>query len=87
MELLLQTIQQLKGTRYCYSALSNFNVSYDETDGSFLIKIPCSDRGTPCIKYDGVKLTYYIDECRGYSDPECADIEDLFDTMYFIEED
>ena len=55
----------------------------------FMIEIHRSERrGIAFVKYDGVKLSYYIEDIHDADDvTTCHSVVSLYDTMRFIEED
>lgn len=84
MKIFLDTLQQVITT--FDDGASSFSTDYSNDE--FTIKVIRDDgRGTPCIKYDGVKLSYMIEDCPEYDDPTRESLEDLYWAMRFIEED
>ena len=86
MELFLETLQQV--ITVFDDGCSYFSTDYSKYSDEFTITVSRDDgRGTPCIKYDGVKFSYQIKDCPEYDDPTRDNIEDLYWAMRFIEED
>lgn len=86
MELFLETLQQVITT--FDDGCSYFSTDYSKYNKEFTITVSRDERrGTPRIKYDGVKLSYQIEDCPEYDDPTYDNIDDLYWGMRFIEED
>lgn len=86
MTLFIETLQEVMKTfNGCTLGCS---IEYNEDRNIFTIKLDrWSSRGTPCVSYDGESFTYQILDCPEYDDPMCKSIEDLYETMFYIEED
>lgn len=86
MKIFLDTLQQVITT--FDDGTSSYSTDYSKYNSEFTIKVIRDDRrGTPCIKYDGVKLSYQIEDCPEYDDPMYNNLDDLYWGMRFIEED
>ena len=84
MELFINTLQQVIAT--FDDGTSRYSTDYSKPRFTITINRQ-DDRGVPCVKYDGESFTYQIMDCDEYDDPICESIEDLYDTMRYIEED
>ena len=86
MELYINTLQQVIAT--FDDGTSSYSTNYNQYRNIFTIVINRQDdRGTPCVTYNGESFIYQIMECDEYDNPICESIEDLYDTMRYIEED
>lgn len=86
VELFINTLQQVNAT--FDDGTSSYNTYYNRYRDMFTIAVYRQEgRGIPYIRYEGGSFTYQIMGCEEYDNPICKDIEDLYWTMRYIEED